>query len=194
MPAHQPLVRRSTRAKGLFSGALRPSLSALLLTAALSLTPSLGHTRTPGEIPVGAPLRDLPMGGLNGPDRPLSAYRGKPLVLNVWASWCGPCRAEMGSLVRLAQRLGPQANVIGISTDDHPERAQAFLRQTGITLPMYLDRPPWPLENMLGADRLPLTLLIDAQGLIRARHVGAREWDSPAALNEISRTFKRQGL
>ena len=190
MPAHLPLVRRSTLAKGLFSGVHRHHLSALLLAASLSLTPSLGYTRTPGEIPVGAPLRDLSMRGLNGPDRPLSAYRGKPLVLNVWASWCGPCRAEMGSLVRLAQRLGPHATVIGISTDDHPERAQAFLRQTGIALPMYIDRPPWPLENMLGADRLPLTLLIDAQGLIRARHVGAREWDSPAALNEIRQTFK----
>lgn len=190
MSAHPPLVRRSTLAKGLFSGARRGALGAGLLIASLSLIPALCIARTPGEIPLGAPLRDLTMRGLNGPDRPLSAYRGKPLVLNVWASWCGPCRAEMSSLIRLAQRLGPHANVIGISTDDHPERAQAFLKQTGITLPMYLDRPPWPLENMLGADRLPLTLLVDAQGLIRARHVGAREWDSPAALNEIRQTLK----
>ncbi len=192
MFGYAPRVRRSTRAKGLFSDA-RSVAGTLLLAAGLSLAPTLGIARTPGEIPVGAPLRDLPMRGLNGPDRPLSAYRGKPLVLNVWASWCGPCRAEMGSLVRLAQRLGPQASVIGISTDDHPERAQAFLKQTGITLPMYLDRPPWPLENLLGADRLPLTLLIDANGLVRARHVGAREWDSPAALNDINRTFNLKG-
>lgn len=165
----------------------------LLFFLASTILSTSVFAATPGEVEIGGHLREAKLNGLFGKTKTFSDYKGKPLIINVWASWCGPCRAEMGSLVRLAQRLGPQASVIGISTDDHPERAQAFLKQTGITLPMYLDRPPWPLENMLGADRLPLTLLIDANGLVRARHVGAREWDSPAALNDINRTFNLKG-
>ena len=64
------------------------------------------------------------MYGINGRVQTFAAYRGKPLVINVWASWCGPCRAEMGSLERLS-RLDQkkQFRVIGISTDDDAAKA-----------------------------------------------------------------------
>ena len=54
------------------------------------------------EVPVGGSLRDASLQGLNGPSRRLSTFRGKPLIINVWASWCVPCREEMASLKRLA--------------------------------------------------------------------------------------------
>jgi len=136
---------------------------------------------TPGEVRVGATLGDAPMRGLNGPNRALSAYRGKPLLINVWASWCGPCRQEMGSLERLAWRdQGKQFNLIGISTDDSEAAAKAYLRSANATINHYIDQA-LALENMLGADRLPLTVLVDARGKVLAKYTGAREWDSPEA-------------
>jgi len=145
---------------------------------------------TPGEVPVGGILRDAPMQGLSGPSRLLSDFRGTPLIINIWASWCGPCRAEMGSLERLSRTHGTgRFVVIGISTDDYPENARSFLRQSGTTFSHYIDTQLL-LENMLGANRIPLTLLVDASGRVQAKHYGAKEWDGPEALAEIGRAFR----
>ena len=144
---------------------------------------------TPGEVPVGALLRDVTMTGLTVPYRRLSDFRGKPLIINVWASWCGPCRAEMGSLDKLAKRYkGKPFKVIGISTDDYPEKAYDFLERTGVGFENFIDAK-LELENMLGANRLPLTLLIDAQGKVLAKHYGARDWDSPETRQMIAKAF-----
>ncbi|MBX3717659.1 MAG: TlpA family protein disulfide reductase [Burkholderiales bacterium] len=133
---------------------------------------------TPGEVPVGSVLRDTPLYGLTLDFRKLSDFRGKPLVINVWASWCAPCRAEMGSLDRLARRHnGKQFHIIGISTDDHADKAQAFVVGTGVSFDNYLDKN-LVLENMLGANRIPLTVLVDKDGKVVRKVYGAREWDS----------------
>ena len=144
---------------------------------------------TPGEVAAGSQLREAQLQPLFGKPRKLSDFRGKPLLINVWASWCGPCRQEMGSLDRLARRYGEQFVVIGISTDDYPERARAFLQKSGTTFPNFIDHQLL-LENMLGADRLPLTLLVDAQGRILSKHYGAREWDSPETVKLIGKAFQ----
>jgi hypothetical protein len=96
----------------------------------------------------------------------------------------------MGSLERLSRRFwGAEFNVIGISTDDYRDRAEAFLRRSGVTFNNYIDSHLL-LENMLGADRLPLTLLVDAQGRVLAKVYGAKEWDSPEALALIAKHFR----
>jgi len=145
--------------------------------------------KTPAEVEIGSFLRDATMQGLSGPSRKISEYRGKPLIINVWASWCGPCRMEMGSLERLSRRYGgKQFVMIGISTDDYPDKAKAFLQQTGTSFAHFIDSKLL-LENMLGADRLPLTILVDAEGRVRAKFYGAKEWDSPQAIEVIGKTF-----
>ncbi|NMG73334.1 TlpA family protein disulfide reductase [Aromatoleum diolicum] len=162
------------------------TLYSLLLC--LSLLSTTASAATPGEVPVGGILREAPMQGLSGNSTLLSEYRGKPLIINVWASWCAPCREEMGSLDRLARRHGKHFNVIGISTDDYSDRAKAFLQQADTSFPHFIDSKLF-LENMLGADRLPLTLLIDAQGRVLHKVYGAKEWDSPEAAEAIGKAF-----
>ncbi|MDD2881305.1 MAG: TlpA disulfide reductase family protein [Rhodoferax sp.] len=163
----------------------------LLLITLLGLAMATGvAAKTPGEVEVGSVLREATLRGLNGPDQKLSAFRGKPLVINVWASWCPPCIAEMGSLERLAwSDLGQQFTVIGISTDDYPDAAKGFLRKSSATINHYIDRQ-LELEHMLGATQLPLTLLIDAKGRVLSKTVGAREWDGPQAMALIRSTFR----
>jgi thiol-disulfide isomerase/thioredoxin len=151
---------------------------------------SLVSAKTPGEVDVGSVLREAQMQGLSGPSQKLSAFRGKPLLINVWASWCGPCRQEMGSLERLSRRYGgKQFNLIGISTDDYRDRATGFLQQTNISFSNFIDSKLF-LENMLGADRLPLTLLVDGQGRVLAKFYGAKQWDSPEAVELIAKAFR----
>ena len=145
--------------------------------------------RTPGEVDIGGVLREVPMQGLSGPSMLLSEFRGKPLIINVWASWCGPCRMEMGSLQRLSKRYGgKQFNVIGISTDDYVDRAEQFLKVTNTSFSNFIDSK-LALEHMLGAERLPLTLLVDPQGRVLAKYYGAKEWDSPEATTLIGKAF-----
>jgi len=144
---------------------------------------------TPGEVPVGGTLREARLNGLSAPATMLSSLRGKPLIINVWASWCGPCRAEMASLDKLAKRYPKQPfRVIGISTDDYPEKAYAFLERSGTAFDNYIDAK-LELENMLGANRLPLTLLIDARGKVLAKVYGARDWDGIEARTMIAKEF-----
>ena len=158
----------------------------LLMAAACQLA----QAGTPGEVAIGSVLREASMQGISTPSRRMSDFRGKPLVINVWASWCGPCRQEIGSLERLSRRFGgKQLNVIGISTDDYRDRAQAFVKQFNITFSNFIDHELF-LENMLGADHLPLTLLVDAQGKVLGKYYGAQEWDSPQSLAMIARTLK----
>ena len=160
-----------------------------LILVWLVATTTLTSAKTPGEVEVGGTLREATMQGLSGPARKLSEFRGKPLIINVWASWCGPCQQEMGSLERLARsKGGKQFIVIGISTDDYPEAAQAFLKRYRTSFSHFIDNRLL-LENMLGADHLPLTLLVDAQGRVLSKYVGAKEWDSPEALKIVGKAF-----
>jgi thiol-disulfide isomerase/thioredoxin len=160
-----------------------------LLLFCLVSTSSLTLAKTPGEVEIGAVLRDATMQGLSGPSRKLSEFRGKPLIINVWASWCGPCRSEMGSLERLFWRYeGSKFSMIGISTDDYPDKAKAFLQQSPTSFSHFIDSKLM-LENMLGANRIPLTVLVDTQGRVVGKYYGAKDWDSPEARALIGKAF-----
>jgi thiol-disulfide isomerase/thioredoxin len=159
-----------------------------LVLAAL-LLPAAARAQV-GEVRAGQTLRDAEMAGLNGPPRRLSAFRGTPLLINVWASWCGPCRAEMASLERLAwQPHEVSFAIIGISTDDDADAARRLLRQTNASISHYIDRR-LELESMLGASRLPLTVLVDARGRVVDKIFGAQEWDGPQARGWIRAAFQ----
>ena len=162
----------------------------LIVIAVLLIRSLAAAADTPGEVPVGETLRDAKMQGLNSPARNLAEFRGRPLIINVWASWCGPCRAEMASLERLAWRDDSHYfTIIGISTDDYVDNALQALKQANATITHFIDEKLL-LEHMLGASRLPLTVLVDADGRVLQRVYGAREWDSEPALTLIRDTLR----
>jgi thiol-disulfide isomerase/thioredoxin len=166
----------------------RVLIAAVLLLAGATLKASADSGL---EVAIGAPLQEAMLTGLNGPSRLLSTYRGKPLLINVWASWCGPCKQEMASLERLAWREQSRYfAIIGISTDDEADRALSFLKTSNATISHFIDRG-LAMEHMLGATRLPLTVLVDADGRILEKVYGARQWDAPEALRLIDRTFRK---
>lgn len=161
-----------------------------LITAfILLLFTYIAFAKTPGEVPVGGMLREAKLYGFGGDILQLSSLRGKPLIINMWASWCDPCRAEMASLERLHKRYGnKQFNLIGVSTDDDSNAALNFLMRQGVTFDSYADNK-LIMENMLGADTIPLTVLIDAKGKIVKKVHGYHQWDSPETIKMIETTF-----
>lgn len=146
---------------------------------------------TPGEIKVGAMLPPAVLNALSGKSGKFSDFRGKPLIINVWASWCGPCRAEMSSLENVSRRFGSgkQLNVIGISTDDDAYAARSFVKEAKLSFNNYLDNNVI-LENMLGANTIPLTILVDARGRVLQKVRGSQTWDSREALAMIGKSFQ----
>lgn len=189
-PPRRVLARSWVRLAALAGTAVLATPTGPLATAAgAAAAPSAAA----GEVRLGEVLREAPLQPLNGPPRMLSAFRGRPLLINVWASWCGPCRQEMASLERLAWHDAARGfDILGISTDDDADAARAWLRATNATLSHFIDSR-LQLETMLGASRLPLTVLVSADGRVLAKFYGAREWDSAESLALIAGTFARAG-
>ena len=162
-------------------------MKAVFIVAGAALL--LVTARSPAAVPVGGTLGNAPLQGLNGPSRHLADFRGKPLIINVWASWCGPCRAEMSSLERLAWlHTRVRFRIIGVSTDDYADKARAFLRSSNSTISQFIDTRR-AIENMLGASSIPLTVLVGADGRVLGKFYGARNWAAPAAVRTIEAAF-----
>jgi cytochrome c biogenesis protein CcmG, thiol:disulfide interchange protein DsbE len=114
-----------------------------------------------------APTMDLPrLGG--GGSASLADYRGKVVVLNVWASWCPPCRDEVPLLQRTQERIAARGGtVLGVDTQDAPARALAFLHEHEATFPSLRDRDR-RYGRELGVTGYPETLVIDRRGRVAA--------------------------
>lgn len=130
---------------------------------------------TPRPAPT-APFRDP-----EGNPTTLAAFRGKLLLVNLWATWCGPCVRELPSLNGVNARMGgPTFAVLAVSEDRTHEAPRQFLAAGNIRhLPAYLDERG-ELSRALGATGLPTSYLIDAEGRIVAFLEGATEWDTNA--------------
>ena len=113
----------------------------------------------------------------------LAAFRGKPVLVNLWATWCAPCIAELPTLDRLAASGG--VRVLAVSQDLKPETVAPFLAQRKLAaIQPYTDRE-MAVSLALGAN-LPTTILYDAKGREVWRVTGAFEWDSPEAAKLIA--------
>ncbi len=101
----------------------------------------------------------------------LVGQQGRPVVVNVWASWCGPCRAEMPLLQAAAESYGDDAVILGVAANDDPDAARAFLDELDITYPNTFDRTG-DIHDVLDVNAFPTTYVFGADGTIRARVTG----------------------
>src|SRR5260370_20856881 len=122
----------------------------------------------------------------DGRPRSLTDFRGKVVLLNIWATWCVPCRKEMPTLDRLQAKLGgADFEVVALSIDRRMDAVRKFFAEVGIQkLAMYLDSSAKATLE-LGAVGLPTTLLLDREGREVCRLTGPAEWDSPAMVEFI---------
>ena len=148
------------------------ALVALLTYGVASVGPdtSLDQALRDGKR-VEAPVKDLPRLGTGG-TASLADEKGKVVVLNVWASWCGPCKTEMPLLQRTHEKISRQGGlVLGIDMQEPAERGLAFVDKKGITFPNLRDRDR-DYVRKLGVSGYPETFLIDRQGRIAALQRG----------------------
>lgn len=122
-------------------------------------------------------------------------FRGRVVLLNLWATWCAPCRKEMPTLDRLQAKLGgPDFQVVPLSIDRQGlSVVKPFYKELGLkSLGIYVDQSGKAASD-LGAVGIPTTLLVDREGREIGRKVGPAEWDSPAIVEMIRRYLKPLG-
>ncbi|NIS65090.1 MAG: redoxin domain-containing protein [Gemmatimonadales bacterium] len=148
------------------------------LGAALSLTTDSGGV---------APGRDAPaleaIDVRTGDTVRLADFRGHVVLLNVWATWCKPCEQEMPSMQRLHEALFDQGlRIVAVSIDrSSSQKVLDWVEQRGLTFTVLHD-PAGRIERIYQTTGVPESFIIDDQGVIVKREIGAREWDTPVQL------------
>ena len=122
---------------------------------------------------------------LQGEQRQLNDYRGKVVVLNFWATWCGPCVKEMPSLANLARHMsGEQFALLTVNFGEKPARIKPFLKKIGVDVPVLLD-PDMAVSRAWVDKGLPTTYIIGPDQKIRYRLLGDLTWDAPEVEQKI---------
>ena len=161
-------------AAGLFAG--------LALCAAAGADDAAGLLDPMPDRPA-APGFELP--GPDGATYSLAAMQGKPVIVNFWATWCPPCRAEMPSMERAWATLKDEGvMLVAINVGESKEEVDAFLAEVPVSFPLPIDETmrvsqAWPMKG------LPTTFVVDPEGRIVYRAQGEREWDDPKLLDRV---------
>ena len=153
----------------------------VVIVAVVFLFSSKSSTQAVSPVQVGQRLGDFSLTDIHGRTVRLSDYAGKVVLLNAWATWCPPCKAEIPDLN--AYYLAHQGNgfvLIGINAGESASVVAAFAHQEGLAFPMLLD-PNTSLLSSLGVHGFPTSILVGSDGMIKEIHVGGF---TPQALDD----------
>jgi peroxiredoxin len=132
---------------------------------------------------------DFSLTDINGKKVSLKDYRGKSVLINFWATWCGPCREELPSLQSLHEKLSGEGFVVlAINIDRrNPDRVKKYMKEYNLSFSVPID-PSQEVRKKYYIMGLPVSYLVDPNGKLRGFISGARSWDSPASI-EVMRSL-----
>ena len=157
----------------------------LLISLLLPLATATGITGLAGQ-----PAPDFALKSITGENLRLSEFRGEVVMINFWATWCGPCRQEMPLLDELYQRYQKVGfQLLGINIDDDRRSAVKMVRVLGVGFPVLLDERK-DVSRLYDVDAMPATLLIDRTGIVRYVHHGYRSGYEQSYVDEIRELLK----
>ncbi len=128
---------------------------------------------------------DFALKSSTGENLRLSEYRGDVVMVNFWATWCGPCRQEMPLLEELFSRYERVGfTLLGVNIDDDPRRAMAMAQELGVTFPVVFDNTK-EVSKLYDVNAMPVTVLVDKEGRVRHVHHGYKPGYEEKYLNEV---------
>src|SRR3979411_3312732 len=141
--------------------------------------------------PAGGPAAQFPLGARGGRDVSLRQYHGQVVMINFWASWCGPCRQEMPLLESIYKKYNKLGfTLIGVNVEPDSKAAEGFLKQTAVSFPVIYDKDS-TVSKAYDVAGMPSTVIIDRKGNIRVLHRGYKPGDENEYLDSI-RTLVRE--
>ena len=157
----------------------------LLLALGLMLL-ACGETQAPLKIRTGQIMAPLPVQDLFNQPATIKPIPGKLLMINIWATWCGPCRHEMPSLQTFAAQLGAdRLELVGLSVDMDEHVVREYLIENKINFPSFLDRDLSEVNGVLGVRVFPSTFFVAPDGRLVKVIEGWRDWDAPELIESI---------
>jgi len=158
-------------------------IATFLLSAALAL--SLGSCRSSEPSKIGSVAPDFTVSDGQKTVK-LSQFRGKPVLLNFWATWCSPCVQEVPALVALQQQMGDRVTIVAVSMDVDEDAYKAFTakRMPGL---LTVRDPDHKSSALYGTYAYPESFLIGKDGKIQRKFIGAVDWNSPEMLDYFNK-------
>ena len=152
------------------------ALAAVVLASCVTESGAGGGGRGSGSQPgnqVGAPIPALHVQSLSGKKITVESYRGRVLLLDVWASWCGPCKQELPMLDAMARRIKAQGvEVLAVSVDQERANVDKFLKGHGKWALTIAHDPAGAIAEQLQPDKMPTSYVIDRAGIVRYVNAG----------------------
>ena len=144
------------------------------------------------RVRAGFPAPNFTFPGLDGKMVSLTDYRGKVVFLNIWATWCGPCKEEMPSMERLYKALkGEDFEILAVSIDTLGAKVVApFMKEYGLGFPALLDTGA-TIQRLYGTTGIPETFIINREGIIEQKIIGSRDWATPEAIRFFKNLIKK---
>ena len=157
---------------------MRNRLAAIIAAAALAL-PALAAD------PTGGPAPQFTLAARGGSNVSLAQYKGQVVMLNFWASWCGPCRQEMPLLESIYKKYGKMGfTMIGVNVEPDSNAANEWLKATPVSFPILYDRDS-KVSKLYDVSGMPSTVIIDRSGKLRVLHRGYKPGDENEYLDSI---------
>jgi peroxiredoxin len=133
----------------------------------------------------GQPAPDFALKSSSGQNMRLSEYRGDVVMINFWATWCGPCRQEMPLLDELYSRYERVGfNLLGVNIDDDSNRAMEMINELGVSFPVLFDATK-EVSRLYQVDAMPVTVIVDREGNVRHVHQGYKPGYEQKYLDQV---------